>query len=71
MKNQSHIVFYKGYEIVYFNGVYRIKNLPAPGYVSFTDAKNEIDKIENDLNDDVRKFFDNLKLSKWQNQSET
>lgn len=61
MKSQSHIVYYKNHQIIYFNGVYTIKDQPSVGYLRFIDAAKEIDKVENALNNNIEQFFDNLK----------
>ena len=45
MKPISHILDYKGHEIIFDWHVYRVKGLPE-SYTNLTDAKNKIDEIE-------------------------
>lgn len=44
----AHIVYYGGYKIVFDNGVYRIVDLPIPGFLDLSDAKAHIDEMTKD-----------------------
>lgn len=45
-----HIVYYKNFAIHYLNGIYKVINATAPFYVSMNDAKKEVDRLDNILN---------------------
>ena len=62
MTPANHIVHYKGCTIIYDNGVYKIKELPVFDFLSMTEAKKEVDKVE--VNDELF----NLKLPDVDNQ---
>lgn len=56
-----HVVYYKNHTIHYMNGLYKIDTLPSLAYLSFDEAKREVDRVEKDLDSTLVKFFDNLK----------
>jgi hypothetical protein len=53
-----HITQYKGHNIYYESPLYRIGGFPLRTYISFEDAKKEVDRVvealENNLNDLMR-----------------
>lgn len=44
---------YKGYAVYYDNGLYHIGQNPTAKYLTFQDCKNEIDRIEKTLEDNI------------------
>jgi hypothetical protein len=49
----QHMVEYKGHMIYCDNCLYYLKENPFQKYVSFTDCKTEVDKIEATLNNNI------------------
>jgi hypothetical protein len=41
-----HTVPYKGYDIHYLNGLYRIGGIPHPAYLSMNAAKAKVDMLD-------------------------
>jgi hypothetical protein len=58
-----HTIQYKGYNIYYEEPMYRVGNIPLKTFLSFEDAKREIDRVvetlENNLNDLMRLVHQN------------
>lgn len=54
-----HTVMYKGFSIHYMNGLYKIGNSASLPYLSMNEAKREVDRMDNMLNNITEQLFDN------------
>jgi hypothetical protein len=54
MSNKSsHLLEYKGYTVICENGMYKMPVNPSASYNSLQECKNEIDKIESVLSENL------------------
>lgn len=61
MQSHSHIFHYKGYVIIYDNGLYHLQLNPAKKFISAPDIFHEIDKIEVDFEKLQEKLMQKIK----------
>jgi len=57
----NHSVDYKGLTIHYSNGEYYIATNPTKKFYTFNDAKREVDKVQESLNDNFINIKEILK----------
>ena len=56
-----HIIQYKGYNVYYESPLYRIGGFPMRTYLSFDDAKKEIDKVLETFEKNIAEIVDLIK----------
>lgn len=57
----THIIQYKGYNIYYESPLYRIGSFPLRTYISFEEAKKEIDRVVEALENNISEIVDLIK----------
>lgn len=56
-----HVIQYKGHNIYYESPLYRIGGFPLRTYISFEDARKEIDKVLETLEKNIAELSDLIK----------
>lgn len=52
-----HIIQYKGYNVYYESPLYRIGKFPLKSFISFEEARKEIDRVEEALQNNLNELM--------------